>query len=86
MHNKHIHKREKVVKLEGGRHKHLHTCIFIYIMCIFIYNTHIIMWNFYQMESQVFLADQFKQSSIYLIIMTVHKQKITSQKSILFFF
>lgn len=37
------------------------------------------------MESQVFLADHFKQSSIYLIIMTVHKQKITSQKSIWFF-
>lgn len=56
--------------------------MYIYKLDVYIYIQHPYMWNFYQMESQVFLADNFKQSSIYLIIMTVHKQKIISQKSI----
>lgn len=56
--------------------------MYIYILNVYIYIQHLYMWNIYQMESQVFLADHFKQSSIYLTIMTLHKQKIISQKSI----
>lgn len=58
--------------------------MYIYTLDVYIYIQHpyTCMWNFYQMESQVFLADHFKQSSIYLTIMTLHKQKIISQKSI----